>query len=297
VCLLLVEETPELGTALRVEEASWRPIARVVPDALATRERVVVMRGPRAESKGIAATKAVVLVVDAELAESIEKSLDVAMVYAADGAESRASGAAGMLAARLRPLLWKKEPRACGSSVVASKTPRSGPAHKLVEMECVADAMVLEYRLVREAVRAFGIGVELRPEVLNDTQPINGFVGRFAAWNKIAELIAERTLERMVERYKRDLGKGPYDARYTEKTDAIEKAHERARAIIAKAKEDLTEPLGALTAWKELGPNEQEKVKEAVDKGSLDEPDLKWKSKGDSVPAKPVADMIKESFG
>jgi hypothetical protein len=297
VCLLLVEETPELGTALRVEEASWRPIARVVPDALAARERVVVMRGPRAESKEIAKAKAVVLVVDAELAESIEKALDVAMVYAADGAESRASGAAGMLAARLRPLLWKKEPRACGSSVVASKTPRYGPAHKIVEKECVADAMVLEYRLVREAVRAFGIGVELRPEVVDGKKgdaPINDFVGRFAAWNVIAEVIAERTLERMVERRKADLGKGAFDALYPAKTDAIDKALERAKEIIAEAKKDPTEPLGALTAWKELGPDEQEKVKEAVDNGSLDEPNLKWKRNSET---KQVAAMIKESFG
>ena len=295
VCLLLVEESPELGTALRVEEENWRPIARVVPDALATRERVVVMRGPRAESKEIAKAKAVVLVVDAELAESIEKSLDVARVYAADGAESRASGAAGMLAARLRPLLWKKVPRACGSSVVASKTPRSASAHKLVERDCVADAMVLEYRLVREAVRAFGIGVELRPEVLNDKSPITDFVGRFAAWNKIAEWIAEHTLERMVKRYKEDLGNGAFDPLFSVKTEAIDDAHRRAKEIIAEAKEDPTEPLGALTAWKKLGTNEQKEVKKAVDKRSLDEPDLKWKSK--DVDAKPVFAMIKESFG
>ena len=301
VCLLLVEESPELGTALRVEEESWRPIARVVPDALATRGRVVVMRGPRAESKEIAATKAVVLVVDAELAESIEKALDVAMVYAADGAESRASESAGMLAARLRPLLWKKEPRACGSSVVASKTPRSGSAHKPVERECVADAMVLEYRLVREAVRAFGIGVELRPEVVdgnNGGESITDFVGRFAAWNVIAESIAEHTLERMVKRYKEDLGKGPFDPLYPVKAGAIDDAHRRAKEIIAEAKkEDLTEPLGALTAWKKLGDKQQRDVKKTVDKGSLVEPDLKWKSKDESVPPKPVEEMIKESFG
>jgi len=71
----------------------------------------------------------------------------------------------------------------------------------------------------------------------------------------------------------------------------------RTKEIIAKAKEDLTEPLGALTAWKKLGSNEQKEVKEAVDKGSLDEPNLKWKSKGDGVPEKPVADMINESLG
>jgi hypothetical protein len=165
-------------------------------------------------------------------------------------------------------------------------------------MECVAEAMVLEYRLVREAVRAFGIGVELRPEVLNDKQPITDFVGRFAAWNVIAELIAEHTLERMVKRYKEDLGKGAFDPLYTVKTDAIDEAYERAKEIIAEAKKkDPTEPLGALTAWKKLRTDEQKKVKAAADKGSLDEPDLKWKSNGDGVLPKPVADMIKESLG
>jgi hypothetical protein len=251
------------------------------------------MRGPRAESKEIAATKAVVLVVDAELAESIKAALDVAMVYAADGAESRASDAAGMLAARLRPLLWKKEPRACGSSVVASITRRSGSAHKRVERECVADAMVLEYRLVCEAVRAFGIGVELRPEVVDGDKAITGFVGRFAAWNAIAEFIAAHTLERMVKRRREELGRGVYDGLFSAKADAIDEAHERAKEIIAEAKEDPKEPVEVLKhAWK-LDDKEQVEVKAAEIRGSLDEPKLKWKSNGST---KPIEEMIEESF-
>jgi hypothetical protein len=162
-----------------------------------------------------------------------------------------------------------------------------------VEKECVADAMVLEYRLVREAVRAFGIGVELRPEVVDGDKAITGFVGRFAAWNAIAEFIAAHTLERMVKRRREELGRGVYDGLFSAKADAIDEAHERAKEIIAEAKEDPKEPVEVLKhAWK-LDDKEQVEVKAAEIRGSLDDPKLKWKSNGST---KPIEEMIEESF-
>ena len=278
VCLVLVEDSAELGEKLIIQgegEQNWRPIARVKEDPLSTRRGVVVMRGPRASAGGIVQTKVALLVVDDELAESIDDALDSALRYAAEGTEQSASKAAGVLAAQLRPMLWRKEPRPCALSVLSgAPTPEQKNA-----LECVANAMALEYFLVRAAVRAFGLGAELRPEVVVGDKPVTGLVPRFAAWNKIAGLLADRTLARLVEQRKEKLARRSYDAQYAARAEAIDEAYNRAKKIIEKEKEDLKEPLGVLKHASAESSAEQKGLKEALDQPKLDEPELKWKNK------------------
>lgn len=278
VCLVLVEDSAELGEKLIIQgegEQNWRPIARVKEDPLSTRRGVVVMRGPRASAGGIVQTKVALLVVDDELAESIEDALDSALRYAAEGTEQSASKAAGVLAAQLRPMLWRKEPRPCALSVLSgAPTPEQKNA-----LECVANAMALEYFLVRAAVRAFGLGAGLRPEVVVGASPVTGLVPRFAAWNKIAGLLADRTLARLVDQRKEKLARRSYDAQHEARAEAIDAAYKRAKEIIEKEKEDLKEPLGVLKHASAESSAEQKDLKAALGKGKLEDPELQWKNK------------------
>ena len=175
-----------------------------------------------------------------------------------------------------------KEPRVCGATpggeapVLGAKW--SGKPGAKEEARCIVDAMILEYRIVRDTVRVFGLGAKLAKSLdwdgkVKEAQP--DLVVRFSAWNYIAGQIAEGTLELMVELRTKEMGKGRFDETFEERKKMVEGAWTGTKKFISSEPE--SEAL-AVFAHPFLEGEDQIAVKAALAKGSLPELEgLVWK--------------------
>lgn len=308
VCLVLVDEGPKamlLRDNLHIGSMDgWRPIARALRHAsVDPKSAVVVMRAPdpkkRDETLEIAAAPVVVLVVDEGLARSLETALVVALEYAEEGAESGRSRAASVYSKQLGALMRGKEPRVCGAApggeapVPGAKW--SGKPGAKEEARCIVDAMILEYRIVRDTVRVFGLGAKLAKSLHwkdKDKEAQPDLVVRFSAWNYIAGQIAEGTLVQMVELRTKEMGKGRFDATFEERRKMVEVAWIATQTFIK------TEPKPEALAVLDhpfLEGEDQIVVKAALAEGSLPElVGLVWKAAMDGASAKKAPESVAE---
>jgi hypothetical protein len=286
VCLILLDEGED---ASRMREKlqlgphdGWRPVARVMQDASVPSSGVVVMRAPDPppRKKGeISSPRALVLVVDRDLARAIETALDAALEYAAEGSD--AHRAAGAFVAQTHALMHAKEPRVCGVIAGVPKgtwTRLEVGARAREELRCMTDAMLLEYRIVRDTVRVFGLGAKLATSVLLDSKSDEpGAVARFAAWNQIAGFIARATLEKMVERRKRDLATGMYRELFEDLEKAVDAAWKAAVEYLEREPPD--EPLSLLVYARFETERDQRAAKRALAAKRIERPALTWSEK------------------
>ena len=285
VCLILLDEGED---ASRMREKlqlgphdGWRPVARVLLDASVSASGVVVMRAPDPpphKRREIASPRALVLVVDNDLARAIETALEVALEFAAEGVESAGSHAAGAFVAQTHALMHAKEPRVCGVIAGVPKgtwTRLDVGARAREEQRCMTDAMLLEYRIVRDTVRAFGLGAKLAKSVqwtTNIDEP--GAVARFEAWNVIAGFIARSTLKRMVARRKKGLATGMYSELFEDREKAVDAAWKGAKEYLKN--EPADEPLSLLVYARFETERDQRDAKRALAAKRVDRPALTW---------------------
>ena len=311
VCLVLVDEGPKamlLRDNLHIGSMDgWRPIARALRHAsVDPKSAVVVMRAPdpkkRDETLEIAAAPVVVLVVDEGLARSLETALVVALEYAEEGAESGRSRAASVYSKQLGALMRGKEPRVCGATLGGEAAPVpgakwSGKPGAKEEARCIVDAMILEYRIVRDTVRVFGLGAKLAKSLDwdgKDKEAVPDLVVRFSAWNYIAGQIAEGTLGQMVELRTKEMGKGRFDATFEERRKMVEGAWIKTQTLIKN--EPKPEALAVLD-HPFLEGEDQIVVKAALARGSLPELErLVWKGEAamDGASAKKTPENVAE---
>jgi hypothetical protein len=240
VCLVLVDEGPKanlLRDTLHIGSMDgWRPVARALRHAsVDPKSAVVVMRAPdpkrREYTREIAAAPVVVLIVDEGLALSLEIALVVALEYAEEGAESGRSSASAY-SKQLGALMRGKEPRVCGASLGGEAVPVPGAAWtgragaEKEEARCIVDAMILEYRIVRDTVRVFGLGAKLAKSLEWDgkAKAEPDLVVRFAAWNYIAGQIAKCTLDQMVEQRTKEMASGRFKLTFEERKKTVDGA-------------------------------------------------------------------------
>ena len=293
-CLVLVDEGPNarlLRDTLHIGPMDgWKPVARALRHAsVDPKSAVVVMRAPdpqkRSDTRAIAAAPVVVLVVDEGLARSLEIALEVALEYAAEGAESTRSSASAY-SKQLGALMRGKEPRVCGAApggeapVPGAKW--SGKPGAKEEARCIVDAMILEYRIVRDTVRVFGLGAKLAKSLAwaskskaKESEP--DLVVRFAAWNYIAGQIAKCTLDQMVEMRTKEMAIGLFKVTFEERKNMVDGAWAEAQKFIEG--EPHSEALAVL-ANNALHDTEEDQraVKAALARGELpDLGELTWK--------------------
>lgn len=191
----------------------------------------------------------IVLLVDGELGKRLERAIEIARGFAQDSSGVFAMGERGQRAfvARMQALLQNKGPELCGthkSGAILTAVARA--ARDAQDTACVARQMHLEYGLIVEAVRTFGLVVRPKDELLRKAEGDNKDVetpikSSWRVWDALAQKIAAATLEGMLGDYKANRPvRGPA-------TDELQAGVAKAHKIRAEALTDALKLNTALT--------------------------------------------------
>jgi hypothetical protein len=270
---------------------------------------------PPSEKRAVTGPPVVVLVVDEGLARAIDIALETALEYAALDSESTVSrdstsaysrqmAIAAVYSRQIAALMQGKKPRVCGTTTGGELAHAGSPWRIKADSEreetrCITDAMLLEYRIVRDAVRVFGLSAQLAKGVTWKDKPKQGpgLVARFTVWNAIARYIANATLEQMVKRRTNEMAIGKFDKTFEARKKIVETAWEETKTWLENDERD-SEPIEVLEHSDALGsPDDQIDVEKARKKGKLpDITELNYEDENGKKTSETIEDRIKNKF-
>jgi hypothetical protein len=222
-CLLLFDDKSSqlrnmltLGTAFGLTLGSMPlgPLVRVLPSISPGRvnkyEMLVALAHRNGKRDSVAPGVVLMLLVDAVLGSRITRAIEVAREYATvDTARPLAMGemAHRAFVSRMQVLLARGVPKPCGQYAAGAT---GALARKKEEQECVQRQMQLEYDLVRELVRTYGLAFFPKNEHMllvekQATEVKNRIVSSWRFWDAVSKKIAEGTLDKLVETHKSDV--------------------------------------------------------------------------------------------
>jgi len=188
-----------------------------------------------------------VLIVDHDLASWIVLAIDVAGNFAETSASignfAIKPNTERAFTQRVHMIMSNKEPKQCGhhatGRALGALTPAQKEARRVLDVECIKSAMLVEYRLILETVRTFGFASEPRnadfdtiSRLSPDTRPTAQT--RFVFWEAVANAIATAAVDAMVLRRIAKLGQGQWKDEMGPSIAAIRAARVELDALTAE---------------------------------------------------------------
>ena len=135
-------------------------------------------------------------------------------------------------------IMSNKEPKQCGHHetrrALGALTPAQKAARRVLDVECIKSAMLVEYRLILETVRTFGFASEPRKadfELVTPRGRRPNAQTRFMFWEAVAKEIAVAAVGAMVSRRIAKLGQGPWKDEMGPSIAAIRAARAQLNAL------------------------------------------------------------------
>lgn len=181
-----------------------------------------------------------VLIVDHDLASWIVLAIDVAGAFAETSASignfAIAPNTERAFTQRVHMIMSNKEPKQCGHHetrrVLGALTPAQKAARRVLDVECIKSAMLVEYRLILETVRTLGFASEPRKADFElVTQSGQNAQTRFMFWEAVAKAIATAAVDAMVSRRIAKLGQGQWKDEMGPSIEAIRDARRELDAL------------------------------------------------------------------
>jgi hypothetical protein len=181
-----------------------------------------------------------VLIVDHDLASWIVLAIDVAGAFAETSASignfAIAPNTERAFTQRVHMIMSNKEPKQCGHHetrrVLGALTPAQKAARRVLDVECIKSAMLVEYRLILETVRTLGFASEPRKaDIELVTQSGQNAQTRFMFWEAVAKAIAVAAVDAMVSRRIAKLGQGQWKDEMGPSIAAIQAARRELDAL------------------------------------------------------------------
>ena len=184
-----------------------------------------------------------VLIVDHDLASWIVLAIDVAGNFAETSASignfAIKPNTERAFTQRVHMIMSNKEPKQCGHHetrrALGALTPAQKAARRVLDVECIKSAMLVEYRLILETVRTFGVASEPRKadfEIMGlVTQRGQNAQTRFMFWEAVAKAIALAAVDAMVLRRIAKLGQGEWKDEMGPSIAAIRAARAQLNAL------------------------------------------------------------------